>query len=140
MHIDWNEETKTTTARIEIGGNVFEGIATCHEDDYDMCSEKVGAEIAVQRATIAYLRHVRDNELKPALGALKQLYYSASRSKEYNPRGYEAKMLYRAIQRYEEDIEAVKDEIKSRQKYIKDYISLKDTFYKKLRRMRLGQN
>ena len=61
--------------------------------DQDMMSEKTGCEIANRRAEIMVLKGYVKNELKPRLRALKQLYYSMNRSKYFNEKSYENKML-----------------------------------------------
>jgi hypothetical protein len=137
--IHWDAENRIATVSIIDNDKIFTGTAKCHETDQDMCSEKTGIEIATQRVAINYLCHVRDNELQPALNALNQLYYSMNRSKNFSPKSYEAKMLYRAINRYTADLEAIKDEIKERRLILKAYINNKDKFYNQVREVRKKQ-
>lgn len=134
--IHWDEETRIATVTLIENDKKFIGQAKCNEIDADMCSEKTGVEIAMQRAVIEYLRHVRDNELAPALRAYNQLYYSMNRSAHYSRESYEATMLYRAIKRYTSDLEAIKDEIKERRMALKEYINRKEEFYNKVRQVR----
>ena len=89
----------------------FGGAAFCHPDDEDMKSQMIGLTIAESRATLKYLRHIRDNELRPQLASLKQLMYSMNHSKQYNRKSYEARMLYRHIQMYEEDLKNITEDI-----------------------------
>ena len=105
----------------------------CHEEDKDMMSEKTGMEIAYRRATIDYLKYVRDMELKPALKALKQLYYTMKHSTHFNPKSYENSKLQRHIRMYEFDLETINELIVNERKNLKDYIDKKDEFYKKTR-------
>ena len=96
-------------------------------------SEKTGMEIAYCRATIDYLKYVRDMELKPALKALKQLYYTMKHSTHFNPKSYENSKLQRHIRMYEFDLETINELIVDERKNLKDYINKKDEFYKKTR-------
>lgn len=107
----WIEETGEATYTIYYNNLTFTGRATCHPDDEDMKSQMLGLRIAETRALLAYMRHIRDNELKPQIASLKQLYYSMKHSKQYNPKSYEAKMLYRQINSLEEDLFNLKNEI-----------------------------
>ena len=52
---------------ITYNGYRFVGEATCHPDDMDFESERVGLTIAEARANIKVLRHMRDCEVKPQL-------------------------------------------------------------------------
>lgn len=115
--------------------DVFVGTAKCHPDDRDFMSEKTGCEIALRRAEIEALRSYR-NELKIGLAALKQLYYSINHSKNFNPKSYEAKMLFRQINQKVEDIDTVKEIIKERKQELKKLIDDKDTFYRTTRKHR----
>jgi hypothetical protein len=72
----WDEECGVASCTIFYKDMEFYGQAACHPDDEDMMSRLVGQTIADMRATIWYLRHVRDNELRPQLQSLYQLYYS----------------------------------------------------------------
>lgn len=118
----------------------FKGVAYCHPDDEDMMSKLTGQIIAEYRATIQYLRHIRDNEIQPQLKALWQLYYSMKHSKQFTPRGYEARMLYKQIQKLQNDLNAVKEEIAITQKNLKEYIDDKEKNYQAIRKHREGQN
>ena len=104
-----------------------------HKEEKDMMSEKTGMEIAYRRATIDYLKYVRDMELKPALKALKQLYYTMKHSTHFNPNSYENSKLQRHIRMYEFDLETINELIVNERKNLKDYIDKKDEFYKKTR-------
>ena len=115
--------------------DVFVGTAKCHPDDRDFMSEKTGCEIALRRAEIEALRSYR-KELKIGLAALKQLYYSSNHSKNFNPKSYEAKMLFRQINQKVEDIDTVKEIIKERKQELKKLIDDKDTFYQVTRKHR----
>lgn len=107
----WNEQTGEATFTIYYNNLTFTGHAICHPDDEDMKSQMMGLTIAEDRALLAYMRHIRDNELIPQLASLKQLFYSMKHSKQYNPKSYEARMLYRHIDSLEEDLFNLKNEI-----------------------------
>jgi len=66
----WDKETLTATCILyKDNGQIFTGTATCHPDDFDMCNEKTGYEIATRRATINSLKQYL-NELKAGYQAL----------------------------------------------------------------------
>lgn len=114
----------------------FKGEAKCHPDDFDMESEKVGCEIAYSRATINSLIHARDNVIIPSLKALKQLYYSMNRSKYYNKKSYESKMLWSQIQNWQTDLDTVKSMLATERKMLNDYINTKEALYQNIRKQR----
>lgn len=118
---------------IEYNGYRFVGEATCHPDDFDFESERVGLTIAEARANIKVLRHMRDCEAKPQLKVLNHLYSNMRTSKHYNPNSYEAKMLRSQIRAIENELATINNGIADEQKFIKDYIDGKDKMYRKLR-------
>ena len=130
---NWDPEEGVASCIIKYKNQTFCGVAMCHEEDKDMMSEKTGMEIAYRRATIDYLKYVRDMELKPALKALKQLYYTMKHSTHFNPKSYENSKLQRHIRMYEFDLETINELIADERKNLKDYINKKDEFYKKTR-------
>lgn len=130
---NWDPEEGVASCIIKYKNQTFCGVAMCHEEDKDMMSEKTGMEIAYRRATIDYLKYVRDMELKPALKALKQLYYTMKHSTHFNPNSYENSKLQRHIRMYEFDLETINELIVNERKNLKDYIDKKDEFYKKTR-------
>ena len=130
---NWDSEEGVASCIIKYKNQTFCGVAMCHEEDKDMMSEKTGMEIAYRRATIDYLKYVRDMELKPALKALKQLYYTMKHSTHFNPKSYENSKLQRHIRMYEFDLETINELIVNERKNLKDYIDKKDEFYKKTR-------
>ena len=130
---NWDPEEGVASCIIKYKNQTFCGVAMCHKEDQDMMSEKTGMEIAYRRATIDYLKYVRDMELKPALKALKQLYYTMKHSTHFNPNSYENSKLQRHIRMYEFDLETINELIVNERKNLKDYIDKKDEFYKKTR-------
>ena len=137
----WDEITGTASCILSDGEKIFTGFANCHPEDNDMCSEKTGCEIALRRAKINALKDYR-NEVKVRLSALNQLYYSMNRSKYFNKKSYENKMLQRQIRLTNFDLDTVKEMIVSEQQSLKSYIDEKEKFYNKtrLRRKKVNGN
>lgn len=131
----WNEEAGIAGCTIEDEhGNKFYGGALCHPDDEDMKSKLAGQTIAEMRAMTQALRFKRDNELKPQLRVLKQLYYAMNRSKHFNPKSYENYMLYRQIRRTENDLATIKQELVQLKQSLSRYLSDKEICHAKLRK------
>ena len=74
-------------------GYRFVGEATCHPDDLDFESERVGLTIAEARANLKVLRHMRDCEIKPQLKILNHLFSNIQSSTHFNNYSYETKMI-----------------------------------------------
>lgn len=129
----WNEDNGIAFCTIYYNEYSFTGEAQCHPDDRDMMSKLTGQTIAEYRATIKYLRFVRDCELKPRLKALKQLYYSMNYSKYFDPKSYEAKMLYRQINILKDDLKENKYLIDFTKKELEVYLITKERDHKQLR-------
>lgn len=137
MKYIWDEESGVATCLIPWSENKdIVGVSICCAEDQDMKSEKTGMHIAEQRAMIGYLKAIRDEEIKPKIAALKQLYYSINKSKEFNPKSYEARMLNRQIRLLESDYDYVRAMIKQTQKDLSYFIKTKEELYKKVRRNR----
>lgn len=134
IHFDWDEKTGTCGCTLKYKDKCFIGFALCHPDDIDMKNKLMGQIIAEGRATARCLQHIRDNELKPQLRALKQLYYSMNKSKHFNPKSYENIMLYRQIRFLENDLIAIKEELARIKQNIKEYISQKENDHKLIRK------
>lgn len=132
----WDETTGEATCILHYKNLTFVGKAHCHPDDKDMQSKITGQTIAEWRAMRSYLRHLRDNELKPQLKSLKQLYYAMNRSQQFNEKSYEAKMLFGHIENLELDLEIVNQELALLVKNTKDYIDSKEKVFQSLRKMR----
>lgn len=131
----FDEISGVATCILYDGTKTYCGSAMCHPDDRDMISEKTGQEIAYRRAEIEALKGYRE-EIKIELKTLKQLYFSMNRSKYYDNKHYEARMLLRHIKMKETDLDTVKTYINNKQTSLKDYINEKDEFYKKIRHNR----
>ena len=134
----WDEETGIASCILynKANNKTYLGIAQCHTDDFDMMNEKTGCNIAFLRAKIKAFQSYKNDELTPALSALKQLYFSMNRSKKFNPNSYETKMLLNQIKIKEEDISEVKSIINNLKKDLKDMIDEKESFYQKVRKNR----
>lgn len=89
------------------GDNVFEGKAYCHEQDMDFASERTGLFIAEGRAVIKRYQHIKNNKLKPAIGALKHVENNAKQSKYYNSKSHENILLQRQIHVLEEELAVI---------------------------------
>lgn len=136
----WNEETGTATYTIFYNNLTFTGTAQCHPDDEDMKNSIMGLTIAEDRAYLAYLRHIRDNELQPQLASLKQLYYAMSHSKQYNSKSYEARMLYRHIEMLKSDLYHLKKEISNIKFHLFRYLKEKEALHTILRERRKAKS
>lgn len=129
----WSERYGTATCTLFYKNYEFTGVANCHPDDKDMMSKLTGQTIAEYRATLKYLRFIRDCELQPQLKSLKQLYYSMNHSKYFNPKSYEVKMLYRQINQLTEDLKENKYLIDLTKSELKAYLTTKERDHKQLR-------
>ena len=92
--IEWFEESGLALCTItDSYDRTYHAEAFGHSNDRDMKRDNTGGEIANCRAEIMVLKGYVKNELNPRLRALKQLYYSMNRSKYFNEKSYENKML-----------------------------------------------
>lgn len=132
----WDEITGIATCHLTDGKNVYCGTANCADADADMKSQKVGCQIALWRAEIKYYVHLRDNEIKPALHALRHAYASMLESKKFNPKSYESKSLRREIHRKEFDLSVVNTMLTDKKQSLKKYLKEKEDFYQQIRKMR----
>lgn len=132
----WDEEKGIATYIINYKGMEFGESAFCHPDDQDMKSKLIGLHIAEARASLLYLRYRRDNELRPQLESLKQLYYSMSHSAQFNPKSYEAKMLFKQINRITKELKTTKKAISYIKEGLFQYMREKDEYHEYVRRKR----
>jgi hypothetical protein len=137
---EWDEESGKALCILTDGNDTFIGTASCAEADEDMKSEKTGCTIALYRAEIQYYRHIRDHILKPSLGALNQLYYSINKSKRFNEKSYENKMLCRQISQKETDLDTINEMITTTQQNLKTYLDEKEKLFKRLRYLKEVRN
>ena len=129
---DWDAELGVATCYLFDKTNVFVGMAMCHPEDENFKNEKTGLHIAELRARLKLLQHIKNNELKPELSGLKQLYYSMNKSKYYNRKSYEAKMLWKQMKVKQRDIDILTNIIHKQRQQLNDYIKDKDEFYQKI--------
>lgn len=134
---DWIEEHGIMTCTLTDGKHEFVGSAKCAPEDIDMKSEKTGYKIALLRAEMAYFRYIRDNEIKPGLKALNQVYYTMKHSSHFNEKSYEYKMLRRQINFYEDDLILIKNMIAEKYLELTAYLKAKNKFYKIIRETRM---
>ena len=130
---EWHNDEGVAVCVLQYKTMTITGLAQCHPDDEDMKSKLTGETIAELRAVIKLWQFIRDFEIMPQLKSLKQLYYSMNHSKYFDPRSYEAKMLYRQIKLLEEDLVAVKEEIQRSKDELKAYLETKEKDHEKLR-------
>lgn len=132
VFFNWDEETGATTCKIKYDGLDFTGTAKCHPTDEDMKNHKTGEEIAYNRAAIAILQYEK-KQLRRELKALNTLYYSMKHSPRFNPKSYEAVMLFRQIRMRESDIDEIDYQVTCLRSYLKSYIDAKEDIYQKIR-------
>lgn len=130
---EYDKENGASLCILNDGINTYIGTAQCHPEDEDMESEKTGCEIALMRAKIKYFQHLKNNEIKAALKALKQVYYTMKHSSKFNPKSYENKMLWRQIRSYEFDLDVVNNLLTTERKKLNSYLIEKEEFYKRIR-------
>ena len=136
---EWYSDNGVAICTIYYKGKEFSGNAMCHDDDLDMKSRLTGQLIAEFRAQIKVLSYIRDYEIIPELKGVKQVYYAMSRSKHFNPNSYENYMLQRHIRRLEKQLTTIRTEISNARKNLKDYINVKDKYYKTVRAKRTAE-
>lgn len=135
---EWYEEDRQAICTLYTEYGEFKGIASCHPDDMDMMSEKVGCEIACSRALIESLIYERDCVIKPSIRALHQLLYSMKHSKKFNSKSYENKMLWSQLQNWKLDLDTINKMINMERQKLNHYIKTKEEFYQKIRQSRNG--
>lgn len=138
---DWNEETGKAIVKIEDNnGHTFIGVAQCHPDDKNYMSKNLGLELADIRARLNAVRHIRDNEIKPALKMLKHLQSTMEKSSHYNPKGYEARMLRRQIHMHQSDLFNIRNLINDYKIYMKDLTSSAENMRKFKEKEQMDKN
>lgn len=139
VEVKWREKTGIANCMILDRGKKFYGMAFCSEEDKDFMNEYTGIQIAQQRACINAQKDYIQNDVKPRLKAIKQLYYSINRSKHYNIKCYENKMIRRQLYVIKNELTTAQMELIQMEQALKDYIEEKDKFYKKIRKARSGK-
>ena len=134
--IEWFEESGLALCTItDSYDRTYHAEAFCHSNDQDMKSEKTGCEIAFTRARIKYYQYYKEC-LKERLSALNQLYYSMNRSKYFNEKSYENKMLQSQIRVIKNELDTTNQIIAELEYDLSRYLDEKDKFYKKIRHLR----
>lgn len=113
---------------------VFIGEAVCHDDDMDFASERTGCYIAEGRAIIKKYQHMKNNEIKPALKALKHAYEILKQSTKCNARSHEMRIIRRQIKIKEKELADINTIIKMEKQYLSDYLKNKEIIYTRLRK------
>ena len=129
----WDTETGMATCILTDGKSVYVGSAKCCYKDKDMQNEKTGCEIALMRAEINYFQSIKDNELIPALNALKGIQFSLNQCETDSK---SKSIVQKKIRKIENDLAVVRYLIIEKEQSLTDYIAAKDTFYKQIRKNR----
>lgn len=111
----------------------FTGRAAAHPDDMAFANQNTGLNIAEARAAIKVNKFIRNFEIRPALEELIKLQNLYKARKYYKPELYENKILEHRIEELKNDWETTNNEIADAQRFLKDYISLKEKTYQKWR-------
>lgn len=133
----WNEGMGLAECKVYYKDLVFCGDAWCHPEDEDMKSKLTGLTIAEIRATIQVLQHIKNNEVRPQLDVLLQLYNTMKNSKRFNKKSYEMSMIFRRINALKNELDATKKEIAILSKNLRDYIAKKENDHQVIRAKRL---
>lgn len=134
---NWDEKEGIASCILaDSNNNVFTGVAYCCEEDQEFKSEKTGCEIALARAEIKFFTHIRDNELKPSIKALKHLQACMQQSTHFNKDSYENQALRREIRRLEKLLNTVNDELAGLKENLSAYINGKERLHNLLRERR----
>ena len=125
----WNEKTGITIYKVHDKDNKFYvGISECHPDDKEFQSQEFGEALAAVRATIDFLRDLRDNEIIPQLKMIKHLYTNMTTSKQYDPKSYEAVMVRRKYFQLQGQYEAIRSQIRQFKDQEEYLIDTKESF------------
>ena len=133
--VSWTyvNELNTAVFTIQYGGATFVGQARCHPEDLDYCNERTGLTIAEARANIKLMKFKRRFEIQPKIDVLKHLLANMESSTKYAEKSYEAKSVRSQLRAQEELYNQLTQDIADEEKYLKEYIDKKDSFYKRLR-------
>lgn len=131
----YNEETGESTFTIRYKGYDFVGEAMCHPDDWDSMSWRTGLTVAEARANIKLLKFKRNTEIKPALKALTDLWNCSNhKNREKN------KALRVSLQKLNDDLIAINNDIAGEEDFLKSYLKEKDDFSRKVKLLRADIN
>jgi hypothetical protein len=130
-YFDWNEELGLMTCKLFGKDGEFIGTATCHPEDEDFKSQLTGGFIAEMRADIAYLKHQRDNQLKPAIKELLHVLSILEAKKERSPEV--EKVIHRELKNKQEELKNMKQRLKESRIGLSNYLAAKEEYHNKLR-------
>jgi DNA repair exonuclease SbcCD ATPase subunit len=131
-YFDWTDETGITTCRMCGKEGEFIGESYCHLEDYDFKSKLTGGFIAEMRAEIAYLKHKRDNQLKPAINELTHLLSILESKKDRSPEVEQ--IIHRELRHKQSELRDTRDHIKELREGLSNYLTAKEEYHQKLRR------
>lgn len=129
----------TTYCTVFYEGRGFTASTTCLPQDLDMKTDRVGMDIALQKAQIKCYKFIKNCELKPQLKCLKQLYESIRFGKEFNEHSHESRGIRRNIRLIEQDLDVINALIEIAEEDLVNYIHSKDEFYNKVRTHRANK-
>ena len=133
LSFSFDPESGISVCNLRSGQKLFQGFAFCREEDRDMMSQYTGQTIAEMRALISRLVDYRDNVVKPGLKALNDYKYMINQSRHFNEDSYEYRMLERKIKQYEDELEDVKEGIKTQKEWLNGYMKSKAKTWEKIR-------
>lgn len=130
-----NKENKVITCTLKYQNQNFEGIATCHQDDIDMFSEKTGCTIAEYRALIKLLTAKKANlqsqhkVLQHIKTNLEQYFQNKSKDYSYYQVCKQLKFLHQSLAEIKVEIQSLKEKLST-------FIERKEKVYQQIRIMR----
>lgn len=131
----WYEDGNIAICTITHKGETYTGTAFCHTDDLDFCNKYTGLNIAEFRALIE-LYKAEKRKLRPQIVALERLQKQILHGAKCSPKSRENKVLWSEIRRLKNELATVNNELDTLRKELKDYIDIKDKFYKEIRAKR----
>lgn len=127
----YNQETKVTTCEIQIKDRKYVGTTKCHVEDTDMESTKIGEEIAYHRALVKLLKGSKKFYLSQRK-TLQDFKVSLGKCK----RNAVTYRLDKEISRLDASCDEIDVAIESIESQVLDYISKKQKFQDKVRKLR----
>lgn len=131
MKTTFSYDGHETVCTIQIKDRKYVGKTYCHVDDLDMESQKIGEEIASQRAVVKLLKDSKKH-YTAQVKTLRDFYSSLGKVNK----SYVTYKLEKEMAMLNATIEELKEAIESIEKQIKDYIGEKQTFQNKVRKLR----
>lgn len=131
MKTTFSYDGHETVCTIQIRDRKYVGTTYCHSEDLDMESQKIGEEIASQRAVVKLLKDSKKH-YAAQVKTLTDFYSSLGKVKK----SYVTYRIEKEIAMLNATIEELKEAIDSIEEQIKDYINGKQTFQNKVRALR----